>query len=114
MRRDSSPRSGGLQTAEAIRKSPFLEELLFFLVLYQRLPDLLVRSSCCFHRMTFAESQLADETTTRTDLLGSRLSSHLVAKRHRAALVCFDLRQMQGDVSTKVIEEWDPITNQDR
>ena len=43
-----------------------------------------------------------------------RASSHLVTKLHHAALVGFDLRQMEGDVSVELLEEWDPITNQDR
>ena len=43
-----------------------------------------------------------------------RHSSHLVMKRDRAALVGFDLRQVEGDVSVELLEEWDPITNQDR
>ena len=40
-------------------------------------------------------------------------SSHLVTKRDRAALIGFDLRQVEGDVSVELFEEWDPITNQD-
>src|SRR5258706_6215539 len=40
--------------------------------------------------------------------------SHLVPKPHHAALVGFDLRQMEGDVSVEPLEELDPITNQDR
>src|SRR5688572_19954042 len=43
-----------------------------------------------------------------------RLSSHLVTKLDHAALVGFDLREMEGDVSVELLEEWDPITNQDR
>jgi hypothetical protein len=46
--------------------------------------------------------------------LPSRHCSHLVTKRDRAALVGFDLRQVEGDVSVELLEEWDPITNQDR
>src|SRR2546428_12098921 len=42
------------------------------------------------------------------------MSSHLVTKLHHTALVGFDLRQMEGDVSVELLEEWDPITNQDR
>jgi len=42
------------------------------------------------------------------------MSSYLVTKLHHAALVGFDLRQMQGDVSVELLEELDPITNQDR
>jgi len=42
------------------------------------------------------------------------MSSHLVTKIHHAALVGFDLRQMEGDVSVEPLEEWEPITNQDR
>jgi hypothetical protein len=41
-------------------------------------------------------------------------SSHLVTKLHYTALVGFDLRQMEGDVSVEILEEWDPTTNQDR
>ena len=43
-----------------------------------------------------------------------RLSSHLVTKLHHAALIRFDLRQMQGDVSVELVEEWDPLTDHDR
>src|SRR5262249_55552365 len=39
---------------------------------------------------------------------------HLVTKIDHAALVGFDLRQMEGDVTVELLEEWDPITNQDR
>ena len=46
--------------------------------------------------------------------LSRRLSSHLVTKPNRAALVSFDLCQMEGDVSVDLLEELDPITNQDR
>jgi hypothetical protein len=42
------------------------------------------------------------------------MSSHLVTKLHHAALVGFDLRQMEGDVSVEFLEELDSITNQDR
>jgi hypothetical protein len=42
------------------------------------------------------------------------MSSHLVTKLHRAALVGFDLRQMESDVSVELLEESDPLTNQDR
>jgi hypothetical protein len=38
---------------------------------------------------------------------------HLVTKFHHAALVGVDLRQVKGDVSVELLEEWDPITNQD-
>jgi hypothetical protein len=59
--------------------------------------------------------QLADEApASLADRLSRRLSSHLVTKLHHAALVGFDLRQMEGDVSVEFLEEWDPITNQDR
>ena len=40
--------------------------------------------------------------------------SHLVAKRHHAALIAFDLRQMKGDISVELLEEGDPVTYQDR
>ena len=39
---------------------------------------------------------------------------NLVSKLHHAALVGFDLREMQGDVSVELFEKWDPITDQDR
>jgi hypothetical protein len=42
------------------------------------------------------------------------LSPHLVTKRDHTALVGFDLRQVEGDVSAELLEEGDPITNQDR
>ena len=42
-----------------------------------------------------------------------RLSSHLVTKFHRAALVGFNLHQMKGYVSVELVKEWDPFTNQD-
>ena len=42
------------------------------------------------------------------------MSAHLVTKRDRAALIGFDLHQMEGDVSVELLEEWDPVTNQDR
>ena len=41
-------------------------------------------------------------------------SSHLVTQLHHAALVGFDLRQMEGDVSVELLEKRDPIANQDR
>jgi len=41
------------------------------------------------------------------------ISPHLVTKRHRAALVGFDLRQMQRDVSVECFKELYPIANQD-
>ena len=40
------------------------------------------------------------------------MSSHLVTKRYRAALICFDLRQMKDDVSVELLEEGYPIANQ--
>src|SRR5690349_20626753 len=43
-----------------------------------------------------------------------RCSSHLVAKRHHAVLISFDLCQVKGDISVEVLEEGDPITDQDR
>jgi hypothetical protein len=42
------------------------------------------------------------------------MSSHLVTKLHHAALIGFDLRQMEGDVSVELLEERDPIADQDR
>jgi hypothetical protein len=41
-------------------------------------------------------------------------SSDLVMKLHHAALVGFDLRQMEGDVSVELFEEPYPIADQDR
>jgi hypothetical protein len=41
------------------------------------------------------------------------MSSHLVTKLHHAALVAFDLREMESDVPVELLEEWNPITNQD-
>ncbi len=38
----------------------------------------------------------------------------LVTKRHHAALIAFDLRQMKGDISIELLEEGDPVTYQDR
>ena len=40
-------------------------------------------------------------------------SSHLVTKRHHAALIAFDLRQVKGDISVELLEKGDPITDQD-
>jgi len=42
------------------------------------------------------------------------MSSHLVTKLHHTALVGFDLRQMEGDVSVELLKERYPIANQDR
>jgi hypothetical protein len=42
------------------------------------------------------------------------MSSHLVTELQHAVPVGFDLRQMEGDVSVELLEEWNPITNQDR
>src|SRR2546425_8075357 len=42
------------------------------------------------------------------------MSPHFVTKLHHTALVGFDLRQMEGDVSVELLEEWDPIADQDR
>src|SRR5262245_14111856 len=42
------------------------------------------------------------------------MSFHLVTKFHHAALVGFDLCEMQGNISVELLEEWDSITNQDR
>ena len=44
----------------------------------------------------------------------SLICSHLVTKRHHAALVGFDFGQMQGDVSVELLEEGDPIADQNR
>ena len=42
------------------------------------------------------------------------MSSYLVTQPYHAALIGFDLRQMERDVSVELLEEWDPIANQDR
>src|SRR5437763_11396309 len=42
------------------------------------------------------------------------ISLHLVTKLHRAALVGFNLHQMENDVSVELLEERYPIANQDR
>jgi hypothetical protein len=42
------------------------------------------------------------------------MSSDLVTKLHHAALVGFDLCQMESDVSVELLEERYPIANQDR
>ena len=42
------------------------------------------------------------------------MPSHFVAQRHHAALVSFDLREMEGDVPVELLEEPYPIANQDR
>ena len=42
------------------------------------------------------------------------MSSHLVTKLHHAALIGFDLGQMESDVSVELLEERYPIANQDR
>jgi hypothetical protein len=39
---------------------------------------------------------------------------HLIPKRDHAALVGFDLRQMEGNISVEFFEESYPIANQDR
>ena len=38
---------------------------------------------------------------------------HSVTKFHDAALVCFDPRQMERDIPVELLEEWDPIPDQD-
>ena len=40
--------------------------------------------------------------------------THLVTQLNHAALVGFDLREVEGDVSIELVEEGDPIANQDR
>jgi len=42
------------------------------------------------------------------------MSSHLITKAHHAALIGFDLRQMEEDVSIELIKERYSIANQDR
>jgi hypothetical protein len=39
---------------------------------------------------------------------------HLVTQRHHAALIPFDLRQMEGDISVELFEEGDSVADQDR
>src|SRR5262245_51982157 len=51
---------------------------------------------------------------TLAQLVGlSDSSSHVVTKRHHAALIAFDLRKMKGDISVELLEEAGPITDQD-
>src|ERR1051326_2974660 len=45
---------------------------------------------------------------------GFGLPSHFVSKLHHAHLVGSDLRQMEGDVLVELLEERDPIADQDR
>jgi hypothetical protein len=42
------------------------------------------------------------------------MSSYLVTELDHAIVVGLDLCQMKGDVSVELLEEWNPITNQDR
>ena len=42
------------------------------------------------------------------------MSSHLVTKSYHAILVAFHLGQVQSDIPVELIEELNPITNQDR
>src|SRR5437588_255791 len=65
-------------------------------------------------RRLFSRSALGMTGMHESTSIYASVSSHLVTKLHRAALVGFDLRQMKGDVSVELREEWDPITNQDR
>ena len=58
--------------------------------------------------------QAVQDELIRLGINREQLSSHLVTKLHHAALVGFDLRQMEGDVSVELLEERYPITNQDR
>src|SRR6266478_6061139 len=46
--------------------------------------------------------------------LAAALSAHLVPKLHHPALVGFDFGQVEGDVLVEVLEEGDPIANQNR
>jgi hypothetical protein len=43
----------------------------------------------------------------------SSSSSHFVTKCHHAALIAFDLGKMKGDISVELLEEAEPITDQD-
>src|SRR5436853_3236603 len=52
--------------------------------------------------------------TTGINAISRILSSNLVTKLHHTALVGFHVRQVEGGVSVKLLEELDPITNQDR
>ena len=40
--------------------------------------------------------------------------SHLITKRDHAVLIAFDFRQMKGGISVEILEERDPLTDQDR
>jgi len=51
---------------------------------------------------------------SRRSSLAARSSSHLVTKSHHAALVGLDFHQMQRDVPVQLLEEGDPLANQDR
>jgi hypothetical protein len=42
------------------------------------------------------------------------MSSHLVTQFDHAAFVGLNPREMESDVSVQLLEEWDPITNQNR
>ena len=68
----------------------------------------------CCSLLTYRTGYASSLAPRLPDRLSRRLSSHVVTKLHHAALVGFDLRQMEGDVSVESLEEWDPITNQDR
>src|SRR3954468_24138057 len=48
------------------------------------------------------------------EIVFAGLTSHLVPKRRHAALVSFDFPQMEGDVAVELLEELDPIPDQDR
>jgi hypothetical protein len=47
------------------------------------------------------------------DRARSYSSSHLVTKRYYAALIGFNLCKMEGDISVELVEEAEPITDQD-
>src|SRR5437762_1109542 len=73
----------------------------------------------CSRKCVTAASK--SSTSNVTDMLScagvlwpAMMSSHFVTKLHHAALIGFDLRQMEGDVSVELLEEPYPIANQDR
>src|SRR6266404_7065162 len=64
-------------------------------------PRMVVRSSCNAELGGMAASL-------------DTISPHLVAKRHHAVPIRFDLRQMEGNISVEPLEEREAIANQDR
>ena len=75
--------------------------------------------SCLTARFTFDSAAPACGLGWSESLGGgvpwvAMMSSHLVTKLHHAALIGFDLGQMESDVSVELLEERYPIANQDR